>query len=150
VAHGESDSTETKDASANTERPLPIEAPVIMLQPYTFVENPPPLCFGVSLSLWKDGNTGLVTAMYIDKVKPDSSAEEHGLGPRTRIYRINDQSVEEMVASFNGDTELNKIFIDRQIGSRITIEAIPEGASKPKTITLVEKAKATIQINVWD
>ncbi len=122
----------------------------IKLEAFTIEETPPPLCFGVSLSVWKNSHTGLVTAIYVDKVKPGSSAEEHGFGPRTRIYRINDQPVEEMVASFNGDTKLNKIFIDRKIGSKITVEAIPEGAFEAKTVTLVEKMKLNVEIRVWD
>ena len=90
----------------------------------------------------------LVTAMYIDKVKPDSDAEENGFGPRTRIYRIDGKPVEEMKATFNGDSELNKLFINRKVGSKIVVEAIPEGAFESKTVTLVEKMNLKIQI--WD
>ncbi len=138
------------DATQQTKSTLPVGSPVIKLDAFTVEDAPPKLCFGVSLSLWKNGHTGLVTAIYINKVKHGSSAEEHGLGPRTRIYRINDQPVEEMVASFNGDTELNKLFINRKIGSKITVEAQPEGAFEAKTVTLVEKMNLNVEINIWD
>lgn len=138
------------ESERDTEQaPLAPAAP-IMLDAYTIEETPPKLSFGVSLSLWKDAHTGLVKAMYIDKVKSDSSAEEHGFGPRTRIYRIDGKPVEEMKATFNGDSELNKIFINRKVGSKIVVEAIPEGAFASKTVTLVEKVSVNVKIRVWD
>ena len=140
----------TAEPVQEADKAPPAQAAPIMLQAYTIEETPPKLCFGVSLSLWKNAHTGLVTAMYIDKVKPSSDAEENGFGPRTRIYRIDGKPVEEMKATFNGDSELNRLFINRKLGSKIVVEAIPEGAIESKTVTLVEKMNLNVKIQIWD
>lgn len=113
--------------------------PLIMLEPYTVNEKPPPLCFGVSLSVWENVNTGKIMALYITKVKEGSDALEAGLGARTRIHKINGVPVEELTASFENDGDLNRIFINRKLSDRITIEAQPEGSLTAKTVVLVER-----------
>ena len=145
VAHGNTD-----EVTRETEQPLPARPPAIMLQAYTIEEAPPKLCFGVSLSLWKDANTGLVTAIYIDKVKSGSDAAENGFGPRTRIYSINGNPVEDMRATFNGDSELNKIFINRKNGSKIVVEGTPEGTSEIRTVILIERINSNVKFRNQD
>ena len=148
VVRAESDSPKESLETAAPEDPVVATAgPVVELAPYAINEVPPKLCFGVSLSVWKNGNTGKVMAIYINKVKAKSDAEAAGFGPRTRIYRINGKPVEEMSATFNGDSDLNRIFINRKFGAKITVEAVPEGATTSKTATLVERANWGFKFN---
>lgn len=146
VARAETDSPkETAESAGSKEQAVAAAGPVVKLEPYVINELPPKLCFGVSLSVWENANTGKVMAIYINKVKAQSDAEAAGFGPRTRIYRINGNPVEEMSASFNGDSELNRIFINRKIGEKITVEAVPEGGTTSKTVTLMERSNVGVE-----
>lgn len=149
VARAESDSPKDKnpETAASKEQTTAAPGPAVKLEPYVVDELPPKLCFGVSLSVWKNANTGKVMAIYINKVKAKSDAEVAGFGARTRIYRINGKPVEEMSASFNDDSELNRIFINRKLGEKITVEAVPEGSNQSKTVTLMERINLGVEFN---
>jgi hypothetical protein len=150
-AGSEAEKSEPSAAQASPKDDQPVTAgPVIKLAPYVVEEPPPHLCFGVSLSVWKNVATGKVTAIYINRVKEGSDALEAGFGPRTRIYRINGKPVEEMSASFNNGNELNQIFINRKIGEKITVEAVPEGSNTSKTVTLMERSIVNLKFRSID
>lgn len=126
-------SSETSDPTAA------LAGPVIKLDPYTVLEEPPKLCFDIALEVWGDLNTGKVTSIYITKVKPLSHAEELGLVPRTRIDRIDGIPVENLVPSFRNGTVLNRTFINRKFGARVTLEVVLPGSPESKTVTVIEK-----------
>ena len=80
------------------------------------------LCFGLGIEFWEDKNTGQVLAMYVKAVAPDSMAEHEGMVPGTRIYGIEGIGVENFLATFAAGSELNKLFVDRKSGDRVTLE----------------------------
>lgn len=141
-------SSETEDPKTADAPPPAPTGPLIVLEPFSVTDQPPKLCFGIALEVWSNGNNGKVTSIYIKKVKPHSHAEELGLGPRTRIDRIDGVPVEELTASFNNDTVLNKTFINRKIGDRVTLEVLLDGTLKTKTVTLIEKPNFKIGFRV--
>lgn len=128
----------TKSAKAGDPTEAPA-GPVIRLDPYTVMDEPPKLCFDIALEVWGDANTGKVTSLYITKVKPLSHAEELGLVPRTRIDRIDGIPVEDLTPSFRKGTVLNRTFINRKFGARVTLEVVVPGGLESKTVTIIEK-----------
>ncbi len=110
------------------------------------------MSFGLKLSVWRDNNTGKVMRIYIDRTSKNSDAKELNLGPRTRIYHINGQPVEELVASFNNDTVLRDVFIDRDLGDKVTLEILREHSLERETVVLTEKPKFQLQatFNFWN
>jgi hypothetical protein len=148
-AGSETENNGKQAAEASPEHNQPVATgPLIKLEPYLANEAPPKLCFGVSLSVWENANTGKVMAIYITRVKEKSDALEAGFGPRTRNYRIDGKPVEEMSASFNDDSELNRLFINRKLGAKITVEAVPEGSNTSKTVTLMERVNLGVDFRV--
>lgn len=123
--------------------------PLIVLEPYTVNEKPPPLCFGVSLSVWQNVKNGKIIALYITKVKKGSDALKAGLGARTRIHKIDRVPVEELTASFEHGGDLNRIFINRKLSEKITIEAQPEGSLTTKTVVLKERPNFNARVR-WN
>jgi len=124
----------------------PTQGPVVVLEPYQVLGEPPKLSFGIGLNIWKDGATNRVSAIYLGKVKPGSDAELAGLGPRTRIDRIDGKPVEEFAASLLKGSELNRIFINRKLGDKVQLEVLPEGQTKTRIVTLTEKPWMEVQV----
>lgn len=116
------------------------EAPPIMMQPFQVSEKPPKLCFGMSLSVWTDSITKAITAIYVTNVKPGSDAEKYGLGLYTRILAIDGKPVEQMEPSFRHGTDLNRAFVNREVGDKMTLTVLPTGAIAPVTVHLVNKS----------
>lgn len=140
----------TPVASARNEKkadPAP-DGPVFVMEPYTIIEIPPKLSFGMALEVWSNGNTGKVTAVYIQKVRPLSHGDELGLGPRTRIDKIDGVPIELLEASFNNDTILNKTFINRRLGDRVVLEVVVEGALESRTVVIIEKPSVNMGIRM--
>lgn len=123
------------------------DQPVVVLPPMIVKEKAPKLSFGLKLSLWFDGNTKMVTSIYIDKVKRNSDADDLGITPRTKIFSIDGIPVENFVASFNNDTELNRIFIRRKLGDTVTLEIMDVGGFETRTVTLTEKPRFKMKWN---
>lgn len=130
---------QASETATSTEQAATPAAPAIKLDPFTVRDEPPKLNFDIALQVWSNRDTGKVTAIYITKVKALSHAEQLGLRPRTRIDRIDGIPVEELVASFNDGTVLNKTFVNRKFGDRVTLEVVAEGTYTSKTVTVIEK-----------
>ncbi len=124
----------------------PKQGPVVVLEPYAVLGEPPKLSFGISLNIWKDGNTNKVSAIYFGKVKPGSDAQLAGLGPRTRVDRIDGKPVEEFAASLLKGSGLNRVFINRKLGDKVLLEVLPEGQTKTRVVTLTEKPWIEVQV----
>lgn len=116
----------------------PADAPVMMEAVGVEGNYVPKLCFGISLNVWKDNNTHLVTSIIIDRVKPGSEAEQKGLAPMARVLRINGRAVQEIEASFFKGKELNQVFVDRRDGDKITLEIWMPGETEARTVVLTE------------
>lgn len=146
------ESTESKESTPDKpETDKQIEAtPTVKLDPYVVDKRPPKLCFGVSLAVWRSNTTGKVVAIYIKRVKPGSDADKAGFGPGTRIYQIEGKPVEEMSASFEDGNDLNRIFINRKLGARITVEAQPKGSTTRKTAVLMERVYENARYRWFD
>ena len=112
--------------------------PVVMDSIAVDVGYIPKQSFGFTMNVRKDKNTGMVHAIYVTDVERGSDAQRRGLGPRVRIYRINGKAVEDFPASFLAGTELNRIFINRTEGARVTLEISIPGRAEPKVVTLVQ------------
>ncbi len=97
--------------------------------------------FGFSVRVKWDRETGMVEKVTIDKILPDSPADQAGLGVLTTIEKIDGRPVQEFVASFDGGSDLNKALINRKPGDRITLEVLAEGATLPRIVTLVESGE---------
>jgi C-terminal processing protease CtpA/Prc len=102
------------------------------------VSSKPIGSFGISVRARRDGITGNVAEMTVTGVIPNSDADKEGLGPLTRILRIDGRNVNEIPATFDRGSDLNSKLIDRKQGERITLEVLILGARKPKEVTLVE------------
>uniref|UniRef100_UPI00404B054D hypothetical protein n=2 Tax=Cephaloticoccus sp. TaxID=1985742 RepID=UPI00404B054D len=151
IAGGEPEENEKQPAHTSPEvEPAVTTGPLIKLEPYVANESPPKLCFGVSLTVIGNVNTGKVMSIYINRVKEKSDALVAGFGPRTRIYRIDGIPVEEMSSSFNDGSELNQLFINRKLGDKIVVEAVPESSKESKTVTLMERVNLGVDFRVID
>lgn len=113
--------------------------PPVTMQKYV-VNDKHLLCFGVAIELWEDKNTQRVLAMYVKAVQPESMAELEGLAPGTRIFGIEGIPVEDFTATFGEGSELNRIFLNRKNGDRVTLEVKMEGKRGTKFVTLVQKS----------
>jgi hypothetical protein len=122
------------------------QGPVVVLEPYAVLGEAPKLSFGVSLEIWKVGSTNQVSAIYLGKLKPGSDAQLAGLGPRTRIDRIDGKPVEEFAATLSKGSELNRVFINRKLGDKVVLEVLPEGQTKTRIVTLTEKPWMEVQV----
>jgi len=120
--------------------------PVVVLEPYAVLGEAPKLSFGIGLDIWKDGSTNKVSAIYLGKVKPGSDAALAGLGPRTRIDRIDGKPVEEFAASLLKGSDLNRVFINRKLGDKVVLEVLLEGQTKTMIVTLTEKPWMEVQV----
>jgi C-terminal processing protease CtpA/Prc len=95
--------------------------------------------FGIAIELWEDKSTQRVMEMYIKEVQQGSMAEDKGLTKATRIFEINGIPVDSFDATFAAGSDLNKIFIDRKNGDRVTLEVKILGAPGLRTVTLIEQ-----------
>lgn len=107
------------------------------------------LCFGVALTLWKDKNTGLVMAVYVSDVHPDSMAYEKGLRPGTRIWEIDKLPVESLEASFAPESELGKKFLNRQRNDKILLEVTLVGERSTRMVVL-EQSPLRVTVKLKD
>ena len=105
------------------------------------------LCFGIALELWEDKNTHRVLAMYVKAVAPGSMAELEGIVPGARFYTIEGIPVDNFEATFRAGSELNKLFVDRQSGDRVTLEVKFIGKWGTKFITLVQNPGMSVTIS---
>jgi C-terminal processing protease CtpA/Prc len=95
----------------------------------------------MALGIWTNGVTKQITAICVTGVKPGSDAEKVGIGLYTRIERIDGKPVEDMKASFGYGTGLNKVFVNRKPGDRLTLTVEPTGSISPFTVHLVNRGR---------
>ena len=105
------------------------------------------LCFGIAITLWRDANTGLVQAMYVKDVAPDSMAEKKGIRPGTRIWAIDNIPADNFEATFAADSELGKKFLNRQKDDKILLEVTLLGEHSTRTVVLQQNVM-TVDVNV--
>jgi C-terminal processing protease CtpA/Prc len=98
----------------------------------------PLLCFGIAIEMWENKSTQRVMEMYVRAVQPGSMAEDAGIVPGTRIYGINGIPADSLEATFLAGSELNRIFVDRLEGDRVTLEIKLPGKRGTRFVTLVE------------
>lgn len=132
-------SSNSEPSPRESEQPDP-ESPTIVMKPFEVKEKSPNLSFGMSLSVWSNSITRKVTAIYVTRVKPESDAEKAGIKLFTRITKIDGQPVEGMAASFKYGTELNRAFINRKPGDKLTLEVTDEGSRESRTVRLVDRS----------
>ena len=96
------------------------------------------LAFGLGLNFWTKGSTRKVAAIYVSEVWPQSGAASQGLQEGTRIYSINGKAVDEFSGDFEAGTDLNRIFLHRRSGDRVTLEISTQRLGERKFVTLVE------------
>lgn len=124
--------------------------PVVKLEPMEVLGEPPKLSFGISLQIWQDSLTGNVSTIYITGVKTDSDAEKQGLKPFTQITRIDGRPVQSYLASLKTSNDLGKVFINRKVGAKVTLEVLPVDSPEPKTIVLVERSQFEAKFRTID
>jgi len=112
--------------------------PIVMDAVKVSADYIPKLSFGISLEVWKDGNTGRVISITINDVRAGSEAADKGLVARTRVERVDGRPVQEFEASFLPGTALNKIFVHRGNGSKVRLEIVPPGQTGTSVVTLTE------------
>lgn len=132
-------------ARATPTDPAADKAPPVQMQKFV-VNDKHLLCFGIALELWEDKNSERVLAMYVKAVAPGSMAEQEGIVPGARIYSIEGIAVENFEATFRAGSELNKLFVDRQSGDRVTLEVKFLGKWGTKFITLVQNPGMSVTI----
>ncbi|MBS0662065.1 MAG: hypothetical protein JSR48_02290 [Verrucomicrobia bacterium] len=122
------------------------EAPVQM-EAYKVEGNYiPRLSFGISLDVWRDNVSRLVTSIVIRSVRADSEAEQQGLAPQMRVLRIDGRPAEEFEASFFKGTELNRIFVERRNGDTVALEIWDPQLRAPRTVVLTEHRNNLIDL----
>ncbi len=122
------------------------EAPVQM-EAYKVEGNYiPKLCFGISLDVWRDNATRLVTSIVIRDVRAGSEAEQQGLAPQMRVLKIDGRPSGEYEASFFKGTDLNHIFVDRRNGDTVELEVWDPALRAPRTIVLTEHRNNLIDL----
>ncbi len=112
-------------------------APATSMGAFT-VSDKPVSCFGISVKAQGDATFSHVVEMTILDVIPKSDADRQGLGPLTRILRIDGRDIAEFAPDFNVGSELGKKLLGRKKGDKIVLEVLLVGAKKPKTVKLVE------------
>ncbi len=120
--------------------------PPVQLEKFT-VNDRHLLCFGLGLELWEDKNTHRVLAMYVKAVQPESMADQEGIIPGTRIFGINGLAVDNFQATFGEGSELNRLFINRQNGDRVTLELKLMNKRGTRFITLVQHSGLNVNIS---
>jgi hypothetical protein len=123
----------------------PASEPPVTMQKYV-VNDKHLLCFGLAIELWEDKNTQRVLAMYVKAVQPESMAELEGLAPGTRIFGIEGIPVEDFQATFGEGSELNKIFLNRKNGDRVTLEIKLQDRRGTKFVTLVQRTGLNVSL----
>lgn len=123
------------------------QQPVVKMQPFQVTEKQPKLSFGMALSVWTNSVTKQITAIYVTRVKPGSDAGKVGIGPYTRIERIDGKAVEDMKPAFGYGTELNKAFVNRKTGDKLTLTVVLPGSTSPITVCLVNHDRNPTEVD---
>jgi hypothetical protein len=117
-------------ARAASADPAPDNHPPVQMQKFV-VNDKHLLCFGIGIELWKDKNTDQVLAMYVKTVQENSMAELEGIVPGT----------------FGEGSELNRIFLNRKNGDRVTLEIKQLGKRGSTFVTLVQNTGMNVTIS---
>jgi len=120
------------------------KAPVVMDAVLVEGNYIPKLSFGLSLNVWKDNNTRKVATLVISGVRAGSEAESKGLTAMMRITHVDGVPVQDLDATFFQGSALNKFFVDRRSGDKITLTIWNPGEKGESTIVLTEKSRRNL------
>jgi hypothetical protein len=113
--------------------------PIVQLDAYSVMGEPPKLSFGLALQIWQSGHEAKVGALYITRVRDHSDAAMQGLVPGTRIDKVDGRDVLGFAANFKSGGELNAAFINRKIGSQVELEVLLPHTTATIKVILVER-----------
>ena len=123
--------------SSFADPPKAVAATSIVMPPFA-VLGKPVSSFGLSLRVLRSEATQRALGMTITDVEPGSDAQRKGIAAGTVILSIDGSDVRQFHASFASGSELNEKLLQRRPGDEVILEIMPPGASKPRTVTLVE------------
>jgi predicted metalloprotease with PDZ domain len=117
---------------AKKERPTVLE-PFVVQQDTT-------LSFGLGLKMLRYSVTKKVAAIYVDEVQDGSDAQRQGVRPGMQIVSLDGKPVGDFDATFQKDSDLRRLLIARKEQDTIAVELDPLDGSKPKKLTLHNRA----------
>lgn len=125
-------------ANASTPTSEASSAQPIVLEPMV-VYGETKLAFGFGIKVTRIENPRIVLEMLVDRVLAGSDAERKGLKPGSRIVSIDGKEVSNYEATFVYGSELNRIFVDRREGARVTLQVLVPGKKKLQKLTIVRR-----------
>ena len=112
--------------------PDPDKDKVLVLEPLK-IEGKPIFSFAFDLTLYADPKTKKVTHLFITHVLPNTDAEDAGLRPGDEIVKIGGVPVTQMDSRVAVDSELGRIFLNREPGQPTNFEIL---VRRPQKFTL--------------
>jgi C-terminal processing protease CtpA/Prc len=97
------------------------------------------LSFGFAIKVTRIEGTNALMEMQVARVQAGSDAERKGLKAGARIFAIDGKKASTYQATFAYGSELNRIFIDRPEGAKVTLEVLLPKKKKLEKLTIVRQ-----------
>ena len=114
------------------------DEPAVLLDPMV-VSTESLLSFGFGLRVVRSHPDNRVLGMYVERVGEGTDAFRKGLITGAQVLRIDGRPVSDYEGTFRSGSELNRIFIGRSSGDRISLEVMLPGKKKPKKLTITRR-----------
>ncbi|HVS50962.1 MAG TPA: PDZ domain-containing protein [Opitutaceae bacterium] len=108
---------------------------VVALAPFR-VKEPPLSRFPISFEVVRDPTGQRVTGIVVTEVPRNSTTEQAGVQVGDAIVAIDGRKVQEFAAGVGKDSELGRIFLNREPGDSVDLEIQPAKGAKPFFVRL--------------
>ena len=110
-------------------------AGVVSLPPFKIQERAVN-SFPIGLRISQNLLTGKVTKIVVTDIAPDSILDRAGIKVGDEIVGVDGRKSQDFTGGFDQQSELGKIFLNRDTGAEVELEILSAGSPKPKVVTL--------------
>ncbi len=103
--------------------PVANEGKVLVLDPF-HIQGKPISSFAFDMRIFGNPDTKKVERIFITRVLPNTDAEKLGLQAGDEIVKIDGVAVKDMDGAVAADSQLGRIFLNRDPGTPLNLEVI--------------------------